>query len=204
MSGKPSTSQAGRPRRTGPVERVHLKYAQLFDISSGVFSTYLFRGNGMFDPYAGTGGAQPNGFDEYMALFKHFYVVGSKCTVYVLPQTSSSGGMISVTLRSDANSGTSMTSIVDATATPKSKSILVSAGMYPNAGITLERQTHKVLGIPPRDDALLGTASADPSEQWDWHVHLGVLDGATAMDCHLLVVVDYDAELIGRKSLIQS
>jgi hypothetical protein len=202
-------SKKSRPvvvnRRAGFTERAKLKYAQLWDVSSGTFSTYSFRGNGMYDPYAGAGGAQPNGFDEYMALYKHFYVIGSKIRCLCMPQSSSQGGLLSVTIRADSNSGTTPTDLVAAAGTVNSKTFFPTTNTgQVNYGVEMERSTHAILDMPRRDDALIGSSSADPTEQWDWHVHVGTLDGSTAGDYHLLIIVEYDVEFFGRKALIQS
>jgi len=42
---------------------------------------YRFRANDLYDPRHAIGGAHPRGFDEYMAIYNTFTVLGSKCSV---------------------------------------------------------------------------------------------------------------------------
>ena len=56
------------------VERIEMLPASL---TSSV--GFTFRGNGIQDPYAGIGGHQPRGFDQFMAIYETFTVLASSC-----------------------------------------------------------------------------------------------------------------------------
>ena len=48
--------------------------------SSGMI-THSFSANGLYDPNLAVGGHQPMGFDEQMAIYDHYCVLGAKITV---------------------------------------------------------------------------------------------------------------------------
>jgi len=61
------------------------KYFQTFDISNiaGATASYQWVANGMFDPDATGGGAQPLYFDQMANVYSHYTIIGSKITVTV-------------------------------------------------------------------------------------------------------------------------
>lgn len=72
--------------------KVRLRYCQpiTFQPGTGIVSYEDFRANSMRDPWATLGGHQPDGFDQMMAYYNHFTVVGSKCTMRPLFEFTSS------------------------------------------------------------------------------------------------------------------
>jgi len=64
-----------------------LVYHEIFTIDPGASSVgvYAFRANGMYDPNYTSTGHQPYGFDQLMALYKHYAVLGSRCTATIIP-----------------------------------------------------------------------------------------------------------------------
>lgn len=62
--------------------KVTLKYTETITLTTGalgVFATYFFAANGMFDPNITGVGHQPMYYDQYMALYNHYTVIASKC-----------------------------------------------------------------------------------------------------------------------------
>lgn len=55
---------------------VKLPYVEISNASSSQYSLWnqTFRGNGLYDPDYASGGHQPMGFDQYMSLYKKYYV----------------------------------------------------------------------------------------------------------------------------------
>lgn len=63
---------------------VKLRYVQEILLNTpggGVSKSIPFVANGCFDPYYPIGGHQPKGFDQWMTLYSHYNVLGSKCSV---------------------------------------------------------------------------------------------------------------------------
>ena len=60
-------------------------FAITFTPSAQVSKSFQIVANGMFDPIAAAGGHQPKGFDEMMAIYDHYYVLGSMAKVRCMP-----------------------------------------------------------------------------------------------------------------------
>lgn len=60
-----------------------LKYCERITInpSVGALSSYTFCANDLFDPNRSSIGHQPYGFDQLMALYNHYQVIGSKIRI---------------------------------------------------------------------------------------------------------------------------
>lgn len=50
--------------------------------AAGVTAVYVFAANGLYDPNITGVGHQPSGFDQYMALYNEYVVLGSTITVW--------------------------------------------------------------------------------------------------------------------------
>ena len=61
----------------------------------------------MYDPYAGTGGHQPRGFDDFMGIYGKFTVLGSKCTAQFMYEAYDGPSLISAAGNLTQNRGTS-------------------------------------------------------------------------------------------------
>lgn len=85
-----------RPRRglplTGFPKRMfaRLRYVHNFTMNpaAGTTAVHVFRANDMRDPDLTTTGGQPMGFDQLMAQYSHFTVLGSKIRVQFINSTS--------------------------------------------------------------------------------------------------------------------
>lgn len=78
------------PRRSLPLagfpkqKLVRLRYVQELEVvtpATGYSKSLPFVANGMYDPYYPIGGHQPKGFDQWMTVYNHYNVVGSKISV---------------------------------------------------------------------------------------------------------------------------
>lgn len=76
----PDLPLAGFPRQ----KMVRMRYVQEIEIVTpvtGLSKSLPFVANGMYDPFYPIGGHQPKGYDQWMAVYNHYNVVGSKITV---------------------------------------------------------------------------------------------------------------------------
>lgn len=71
----------------GNTRSAKLVYQEIFSIDPGASSpgVYAFRANGMYDPNYTSTGHQPYGFDQLMAAYNHYAVMGSRCIVTIIP-----------------------------------------------------------------------------------------------------------------------
>ena len=77
---RPKLPLAGFPKQ----KMVRLRFVKEVEIvtpSTGLSNSVPFVANGAYDPYYPIGGHQPKGFDQWMAVYSHFNVVGSKIHV---------------------------------------------------------------------------------------------------------------------------
>lgn len=79
-----------KPRRHLPLagfpkqKLVKLRYVQEVEIvtpNTGVSKSIPFVANGCYDPFYPIGGHQPKGFDQWMSVYSHYNVLGSKINV---------------------------------------------------------------------------------------------------------------------------
>ena len=71
---------AGFPKQ----KMVRMRYVQELELTTaptGLSKSLPFVANGCYDPYYPIGGHQPKGFDQWMAVYSHYNVVGSKISV---------------------------------------------------------------------------------------------------------------------------
>lgn len=63
------------------------KYQETFQLTNtaGVFNSYFFSANGLFDPNSTGTGHQPMYYDQLVALYNHYVVVGAKCVFKFTP-----------------------------------------------------------------------------------------------------------------------
>lgn len=193
--------------------KVKLRYAAVLDLNPSTGSTvvYKFRANGMYDPNAEVGGHQPLGFDQYMALFDHFTVIGSKITLVASVGTVSTGitipSLIGINKNDDVN-------LVDSTPvalleTPSTVWDVLSTGEGSNTQTTLQMTYSAVKdqGVvnPLDNENLRGSASADPTEQTYYHIfYQSVNDTGDMPALTALCTIDYYAILTEPKDLAMS
>lgn len=78
-----------------------LRYSDIITIpasTSGTPESYVYRANSLYDPQHALGGHQPLGFDEMMAMYNHYTVIGAKLTLSPLYTAPSTAIMYGVTL----------------------------------------------------------------------------------------------------------
>ncbi len=88
ITRKPSLVLSGFPKS----KMIRLRYSQEILLNAaigGLPVVNTFSANGMYDPDTTGGGHQPRGFDEWMAVYQHYTVVGSKANMRWLPTSSS-------------------------------------------------------------------------------------------------------------------
>jgi hypothetical protein len=73
--------------------RIRLLYGESFALTNANTVEYHYKGNGIYDPRAATGGGQPHYFDQFMALYQQFYVVKSQSEVQIVNRTADTFGV---------------------------------------------------------------------------------------------------------------
>lgn len=188
------------PRRVFPEKRQHrttLRYfGNFISINpgiGGVAAAHVFSANGLYDPDITGTGHQPVGFDELMALYDHYTVIGSKIRVYFQNNDTSNAQFAAVVVRDRTTVSTDTREIVENGYI--SMCHLATFGTGGDKGQSANSvDLSKFLGRSNAlsDSQLKGSVSANPAEQVYYHVTafpVGQVDSTTVT---ANVVIDYD------------
>lgn len=172
------------------------------DLNPGALGTagvYVFSANGMFDPNITGVGHQPRGFDELMAMYDHYTVVGSKVTVSFSQTvgnsyyTTSAGIALKdgTTTYSDVNDyleGRNVVSTVMASSTTDSTRVHTLSKTF---------SCKKFLGIshPLAEKNVAGNKGSNPSEGAFYHIFCAPLASVDDPPMRAQVRIDYLAVL---------
>ena len=181
-----------------------MRYAQV-KTPTGATNIFTLRGNGLYDPDATGAGSQPTGFDEHMAIYKNFRVLGSKCTAIMSSGSTTFGsGTSLLAVRWDDASGAAPASNSDVLAQRNSMYSFNQGLGSPVSRCSSHVSTAKVTQLNPKSPDLMGSASADPTVQWHWHVTVNSIDASSTPSGRLYVIVEYEVEFFGLKTLLLS
>lgn len=155
------------PMRQYGTFRYHSNH--LLNPGAGVCVDQVFSANGMYDPDITGTGHQPYGFDQMMANYDHYTVMGSRCIVEWTNTTALPVHAV-IALRDSASSltGTTTDTLLEQ---PGIKHKLSKAGsnVYHLEQKFSARKWYSNRN-PPADPELKGSASANPFEQAYYHV----------------------------------
>lgn len=133
----------------------------------GIASTNVYNASSLYDPNTSGIGAQPRGFDQLMALYNKYLVIGAKITVYYSVPIAVGPVLGCINLKSistvDSNIVTSMESsysVMDATTGDEGTMKLTQT--YSPAFLGIKK--------PLLADDLYGTDSSNPSNSSYFHV----------------------------------
>lgn len=192
-----SFSKAPMPNRFA----TKLRYAESFSINpptGGVAGTYVFVANGLYDPNVTGTGHQPRGFDQFMTMYDHYTVIGSKITA-----TFTSAGIVGtsgpltvgIALKDGTLTASNKNDYMEGR-NVKSGVLLRAAGSDEAHKITLSKSfsTKKFLGVshPLSSNVLRGSVSSNPIEDAYFHLFAQIMTGAVdSAPIEVQVVIDY-------------
>lgn len=178
-----------------PETRTIMRYYESVTLNpaAGVTAVQVFAANDCFKPDVTSAGHQANGFDQYMALYTEFVVVGSTVKVTYANSDISNDAICGVSITDLATTSTSAGVYIENGNTQYTsigtfkfgcdvKSISLKCDMY---GYTRQN----VLG----DDTFYGTAAAGPAEKVYFQVWVAPYDGTTdigAIICNVEIAYD--------------
>lgn len=193
--------------RRSPVQTkmvTKLKYVDNIFIPAGLYEFHIFSASGLYDPDITSGGHQPRGFDQLMALYDHYVVIGSKCTVQSL-QLPSSGrnNCIGIALK-DSNG--SFGAQNDALESGYVTSRLHSSDRNETLSQSMTYSPKTFLGRskPLADPDLKGTISSNPTENAFYHIFNSPAEGISNSTIQCMVTIEYIVAFIEPKNPAQS
>lgn len=210
---KRSYKKRSRKRRyrnlKSPISRkliTKLRYSERVSLTAqaaGAVANWRFGANCCYDPNLTGSGHQPRGFDELMALYHHYTVIGSKITVRFAPDDSMHDSMVGITL--NGNSGYTSTLLGDYAENSSVKSAVLPNGANSSRTMSYTYSPKRFHSIskPLSDDSLKGTTSANPTEQAGFMVWMANLDSGSSSGAqvHCLVTIDYIVALTEPKEV---
>lgn len=176
--------------------RVTLYYAETgvaINPGVGVAGSYVFAANGLYDPNITGVGHQPTGFDQYMALYNEYVVLGSTIKVSFASADGTNVSLIGIFLedfsttdldwRRYVENGNGVWSHLDKTSSGAGCKILTHSA---------DISKFSTQGIYS-DDNFSGTASANPGDTHFYHVVVAPFDGtADNASVYINVEIRYD------------
>jgi hypothetical protein len=179
---------------------VKLRYAQEIELNPGVggLNDYnVYRLNGMYDPDQTGVGAQPRGFDQYVAtdggagLFHHYTVLGARCKAMLMNKDTSYPVLAGLAIRDTSSPVSSLLPFVEQS--NNRLAMLSSAGSGgANKTLTINWSAKRWFGktsvTTERD--LTGNSGANPPEEAFIHLFVnGLSQDTSATTC--LFIIDY-------------
>lgn len=182
-------------------QRVTLIYCDIRNLTSvsGAGARWLYRANSVFDPdYTGTGD-QPSGFDQYAALYRHYAVIGSKCTVIATADSDFKAASFQtdpvVSLRLDEFT-TVPGSLEDELMQPGCKFRVCARGSSADRDTALVQKydAAKYWGVKSIMDRSNSQAqvSANPNDSMYYHVAMNSHNQTSSTDVGVLIRIMYD------------
>lgn len=195
---------------------VRLRYCDEITLNPAMnaFDSILFSANGMYDPYIPAGGHQPLYFDQYMANYDHYTVIGSKIKVTPIPSdsqysTSALPGAFGVFLDDDvAFSYTSLAQIVESNQNKGdwrmySNSLTGANTKGKNPSITKYFSAKKFIQNPLADSNK-GTIASNPTDGVFYQVWACSVGANDPVSAQFMVEIEYIALLTEPKFIAQS
>lgn len=137
------------------------------DPSAGLMAQNAFSANGLYDPNITGTGHQPLGFDQLMALYDHYEVISSKCTVTFSPTTLTGQSIVGGITLDD--SGTMSPASAEA-AQEQAESAWRTITPQQTAVVKRAVNISKFLGKPRGTDGLIGSVAGNPGEDLNYVV----------------------------------
>lgn len=173
---------------------VRLKYCDVIDDQLPITSLYSYRycANGLYDPDITGTGHQPMYFDQYMALYDHYTVLGSKITCQVGYQTSGNANPVAGMCIMSNDSTTTTPGSISGIQEQSQVSNYVSLDPFNFKTISKRFSAKRTFGgnVMSRDE-LRGSAAANPAEDWYFDIKGQTLTAGSNAKVHINVRIDY-------------
>lgn len=197
----------------GPVQQpdrvmIKLKYTEIVNYSGSPLIEQIFRANGIFDPNLTSSGLQPNGFDQWAALYDRYRVHACKINTSIIATGTGNASNTCIVSVTPSNLPTAVGSSLEGIiGNPYCKYKVVG----PNLGTSIAYISNYVniknfmgkKGVP-YDDVNQAETNADPSRQVYWVIEAGTIDKLTNIDIKMMHVMTYYVEFFDRRQLSRS
>lgn len=185
--------------------RVKLHYDAEYGLTSalGVCVNQIMRGNGGYDPDVTGAGGQPMWWDTYQPIYETYRIFGSSCTITAIPAS----GVANSPFFADwtiipSKSVTAFSGAVQDLVTEQPYAKTMTIGDKPKTmkhymgAAKLWGEPRKRILNDPAFEAL--TLSANPANQFYWHIVMNASDRTTNITQVVRVRITYYVEFSGR------
>lgn len=169
--------------------KVTLRYAQKISINAalGFAGTYVFSANGCFDPDISGLGHQPRGFDQYMAMYDHYQVIGGRITIAAVQPSVS--GVVGIALKDTNVVSSAYLDYMEERGPNSVYGLLSTAGEH--VGLDLSYSQSKFFGTKDIDDKYQGSAAGNPQDGAFYHIWNSSISDTSSMQVGYVVNIDY-------------
>ncbi len=193
---------------------VKLRYVQEITLTTptttGLSTSLPFVANGCYDPFYPIGGHQPKGFDQWMAVYANYNVLGSKCSMRMLG-TGNDAFVWGVARTATPNEldGKTLEFILECR---MNKGFAVAGGYQrnnnmPTSTTRISKYSQKKQHGPNSTNAanLIGTNGANPDELTIFECWMvPAASNSASLSANFIVTIDYIVMLTEQKILGQS
>lgn len=194
----------GKVAKSFPLGRkfkTQLRYAEI-DLTldpgtAGAAAQYVFSANGLYDPNITGTGHQPLGFDQMMAMYDHYVVIGSQIQCVFQNTDGARAQNVSIHLQDNATTSTDYRILLE-----NGNCVYTTLGPATSGtdtkGLTLKCNPNKFLSRskPLSDPDLKGTDSANPTEQCYFVVTAAPQDAYDTQQVFFQAVIQYTVVFI--------
>lgn len=171
----------------------------------GTSSEVFISCNGLYDPEPAVGGNQPIGFDEMMAFYQKYTVLGAKITVDFMNLDGSNPQLVGIRIADDSAIITDVRRIIE-----QGRCVHTLLQSY-QTGNAHKRMTMGVnpatflgYGRPKNDDTLQGDDSNNPTSECFFGIFAAGQGAVDPNVCRVSAVVEYTVRYTEPRELVRS
>lgn len=186
---------------------VKLKWTLTFTITDGGTGLYtrVFGGNNAFDPDTGAGSSQPTGWDQYAALYRNYYVGGSKFKLEAINTGSTDITTLGVIPATTQLSTTDLGTMIPTEwpyCTERTLGPLTSS--FSRTILKRYMSTKKIVAYKTSNNANFVTAtSSAPTANWYWNLY-ATGSGSSFGNVTARLQITYYVQFFGRQEIATS
>lgn len=189
--------------------RTKLRYVETPSITNtaGVINSYVFAANGLFDPNITQAGHQPMYFDQYMTVYDHYKVLGSKISVRpTVNGTSLVNPVFCTIIQNDDYSIAGASSFPQVIEWGLLDAYRIIGGAYVQGhkAMTCKYSAKRVYKDKYQSDSLIGDVSSNPTETTGFIIVQQPMDAASTVTIQYEVIIDYIVDFFELRDVAQS
>lgn len=191
-----ATLRSGANYAVQPTLRAKLIYSEYYTVNpgaGGAAGTYIFSANGLYDPNITGVGHQPTGFDQIMAIWGEYVVVGSTIKTYFRCPESQQPALVGIAVRRDTSTSVDMRQYIENGEIEYTKCEGYDAGGQSIAMVKYKCDMRQAKTNVLTDPDFFGTAAANPPEQRYYHIIIQAYDATSDLQTwQMWTEIEYD------------